>query len=78
MQMSKEKIVKILDEYGVLSTFHPEKDDLIILTIDSNKVDITDASFWVKALSELYPYNGVLVKLDGMYLETLEDDSDEV
>ena len=76
--MSKEKIVKVLDEYGVLSTFHPEKDDLIILTIDSNKVDITDASFWVKALSELYPYNRVLVKLDGMYLETLEDDSDEV
>ena len=76
--MSKEKIVKILDEYGVLSTFHPEKDDLIILTIDSNKVDIESASFWVKTLSELYPYNGVLVKLDGMYLETLEDDSDEV
>ena len=76
--MSKEKIVKVLDEYGVLSIFHPEKDDLIILTIDSNKVDITDASFWVKALSELYPYNGILVKLDGMYLETLEDDSDEV
>ena len=76
--MSKEKIVKVLDEYGVLSTFHPEKDDLIILTVDSNKVDISDASFWVKALSELYPYNGVLVKLDGMYLETLEDDSDEV
>jgi len=76
--MSKEKIVKVLDEYGVLSTFHPEKDDLIILTVDSNKVDIESASFWVKALSELYPYNGVLVKLDGMYLETLEDDSDEV
>ncbi len=76
--MSKEKIVKVLDEYGVLSTFHPEKDDLIILTVDSNKVDIIDSSFWVKALSELYPYNGVLVKLDGMYLETLEDDSDEI
>ena len=76
--MSKEKIVKVLDEYGVLSTFHPEKDDLIILTVDSNKVDIESASFWVKPLSELYPYNGVLVKLDGMYLETLEDDSDEV
>ena len=76
--MSKEKIVKVLDEYGVLSTFHPEKDDLIILTVDSNKADIESASFWVKVLSELYPYNGVLVKLDGMYLETLEDDSDEV
>ena len=76
--MSKEKIVKVLDEYGVLSTFHPEKDDLVILTVDSSKVDIDIVPFWVNTLSELYPYNGVLVKLDGMYLETLEDDSDEV
>lgn len=76
--MSKEKIVKILDEYGVLSTFHPEKDDLIILTVDSNKVDVCLAQLWSKILAELYPYNSILIKLDGMYLETLEDDSDEV
>lgn len=76
--MSKEKIVKVLDEYGVLSTFHPEKDDLIILTVDSNKVDVCLAQLWSKTLAKLYPYNSILIKLDGMYLETWEEDSDEV
>lgn len=76
--MSKEKIVKVLGEYGVLSTFQPDKNDLIILTVDSNKVDVCIASLWLKALSELYPYNSILIKLDGMYLETWEEDSDEV
>lgn len=76
--MSKEKIVKVLDDYGVLSTFHPEKDDLIILTVDSDKIDVNTAALWSKMLASLYPHHSVLVKLDGMYLETLEDDSDEV
>lgn len=76
--MSKEKIVKVLDEYGILSTFHPEKDDLIILSVDSNKVDVYTAQTWCKILASLYPYHSILIKLDGMYLETLEDDSDEI
>jgi hypothetical protein len=76
--MSKEKIVKVLGEYGVLSTFQPDKNDLIILTVDSNKVDVCLASLWSKTLAELYPYNSILIKLDGMYLDTWEEDSDEV
>jgi hypothetical protein len=76
--MSKEKIVKVLGEYGVLSTFKPDKNDLIILTVDSNKVDVCLAQLWSKTLAELYPYNSILIKLDGMYLETWEEDSDEV
>jgi hypothetical protein len=76
--MSKEKIVKVLGEYGVLSTFQPDKNDLIIFTVDSNKVDVCLAQLWSKTLAELYPYNSILIKLDGMYLETWEEDSDEV
>lgn len=76
MQMSKEKIVKVLDEYGIISTFHPKPSETIIITIDSKKVDIEFGARWVKALSEIYPYNTILLKVDGMFLETFEKGED--
>lgn len=72
--MSKENIIKVLDSYGVLSTFKPKKGETIILTIDPNKIDIITGREWLNLLGKLYPKNQVLIKLDGMNLESLMED----
>ena len=72
---NREKFVRALGNRGVLSSFKPEKGETVILTIDPNKVDVETASQWGKFLGELYPENNVLIKLDGMTLESyMEDD----
>lgn len=72
--MSEEKLVKVLDDYGVLSTFRPKRNETVIMKVDSDKVDVNTASHWVEVLSKLYPKNNVLLMLDGMILESVEED----
>lgn len=73
--MSKEKkIVKLFDKEVMLSAFKPEEGETIFLTIDPDKVDIETASQWGKYLSEMFPQNNIMIKIDGMKIESLMED----
>ena len=72
--MSKEEIVKVLDDYGVLSTFKPKEGETIFFTINPFKINTEDALEWMKIISHVYPKHQVIVKLDGMTLESLLED----
>ena len=76
--MSKEKrTVKLFDKEVMLSAFKPEQGETIFLTVDLDKVDLETASQWGKYLSEMFPHNNVMIKLDGMTIESIsvvEDD----
>ena len=75
MLMSKEeRTVKLFDKEVMLSAFKPEQGETIFLTIDPDKVDLDTASQWGKYLSEMFPQNNVMVKLDGMTIESLMED----
>lgn len=73
--MSKEeRTVKMFDKAVMLSGFYPKEGETIFLTIDPDKVDIEIASQWGKYLSEMFPQNNIMVKLDGMTIESLMED----
>ena len=75
MSMSKEeRTVKLFDKEVMLSAFKPEKGETVFLTIDPDKVDIEVASQWGKYLSEMFPQNNIMIKLDGMTIESLMED----
>lgn len=75
MLMSKEeRSVKLFDKEVMLSGFYPQQGETIFLTIDPDKVDIEIASQWGKYLSEMFPQNNIMVKLDGMTIESLMED----
>lgn len=75
MSMSKEeKAVKLFDKEVMLSAFKPEEGETVFLTIDPDKVDIEVASQWGKYLSEMFPQNNIMIKLDGMTIESLMED----
>ena len=73
--MSKEeRTVKLFDKEVMLSAFKPEQGETVFLTIDPNKVDIETASQWGKYLSEMFPQNDIMIKVDGMTVESLMED----
>ena len=75
MLMSKEeRIVKLFDKEVMLSAFKPEYGETVFLTVDPDKVDIETASQWGKYLSEMFPQNNIMIKLDGMTIESLMED----
>ena len=75
MSMSKEeRTVKLFDKEVMLSAFKPEQGETVFLTIDPNKVDIETASQWGKYLSEMFPQNDIMIKVDGMTVESLMED----
>ena len=75
MSMSKEeRTVKLFDKEVMLSCFYPQQGETIFLTIDPDKVDIELASQWGKYLAELFPHNSVMIKLDGMTVESMMED----
>jgi len=75
MSMSKEeRTVKLFDKEVMLSAFKPEEGETVFLTIDPNKVDIETASQWGKYLSEMFPQNNIMIKIDGMKIESLMED----
>lgn len=75
MLMSKEeRIVKLFDKEVMLSGFKPEEGETIFLTINPDKIDIDVASQWGKYLSEMFPQNNIMIKLDGMTIESLMED----
>lgn len=73
--MSKEeRTVKLFDKEVMLSAFKPEEGETVFLTIDPDKVDIETASQWGKYLSEMFPQNNIMIKIDGMKIESLMED----
>ena len=75
MSMSKEeRTVKLFDKEVMLSAFKPEQGETVFLTINPDKVDIETASQWGKYLSEMFPQNNIMIKLDGMTIESLMED----
>lgn len=73
--MSKEeRSVKLFDKEVMLSGFYPRQGETIFLTIDPEKVDIDLASEWGKYLSEMFPQNNVMIKLNGMTIESMMED----
>lgn len=75
MSMSKEeRTVKLFDKEVMLSAFKPEEGETVFLTIDPDKVDIETASQWGKYLSEMFPQNNIMIKIDGMKIESLMED----
>ena len=75
MSMSKEeRTVKLFDKEVMLSAFKPEQRETIFLTINPDKVDLDVASQWGKYLSEMFPQNNIMIKLDGMTIESLMED----
>ena len=75
MSMSKEeRTVKMFDKAVMLSGFYPKEGETIFLTVDLEKIDIDLASEWCKYLAELFPQNNVMVKLDGMTIESMMED----
>ena len=74
--MSKEeRTVKLFDKEVMLSAFKPEQGETVFLTIDPDKVNIETASQWGKYLSEMFPQNDIMIKIDGMTIESsMEDD----
>ena len=76
MLMSKEeRTVKLFDKEVMLSAFKPEQGETVFLTIDPDKVNIETASQWGKYLSEMFPQNDIMIKIDGMTIESsMEDD----
>ena len=75
MWMSKEeRSVKLFDKEVMLSGFYPKIGETIFLTIDPEKVDIELASEWGKYLAELFPQNNIMIKLNGMTIESMMED----
>ena len=76
MSMSKEeRTVELFDKEVMLSGFKPKKGETIFLTINPDKVDIEVASQWGKYLSEMFPQNNVMIKTDGIILESVMKDN---
>ncbi len=73
--MSKEeRSVKLFDKEVMLSGFYPKFGETIFLTIDPSKIDIIEASAWGKYLAEMFPNNNVMIKLDGITVESMMED----
>ena len=73
--MSKEeRSVKLFDKAAILSGFYPREGETVFLTIDPNKVDLDVASEWGRHLAELFPHNNIMIKLDGMTIESMMED----
>lgn len=73
--MSKEeRTVKLFDKEVMLSAFYPKPGETIFLTVDPDKIDLDTASQWGKYLSEIFPQNNIMVKLDGMTIESMMED----
>lgn len=73
--MSKEeRTVKLFDKEVMLSAFYPKPGETIFLTVDLDKIDLDTASQWSKYLSEIFPQNNIMVKLDGMTIESMMED----
>ena len=75
MLISKEeRTVKMFDKEVMLSGFYPKEGETIFLTVDPEKIDIELASEWGKYFSELFPRNSIMIKLDGMTIESMMED----
>ena len=73
--MSKEeRTVEMFDKEVMLSGFYPKEGETVFLTIDPEKVDIELASEWGKYLAELFPRNNIMIKLNGMIIESMMED----
>ena len=75
MLMSKEeRTVKLFDKEVMLSGFYPKEGETIFVTIDTEKVDYINASEWCKYLHEIFPNNSIMIKPDGMTIESMMED----
>lgn len=70
----EERTVELFDKEVMLSGFRPEYGETIFLTFNPDKVDLDVASQWGKYLSEMFPHNSVMLKLDGMTIESMMED----
>ena len=70
--MSKEeRTLELFDKEVMLSGFKPKEGETVFLTVDPDKIDIETASQWGEYLSEMFPQNNIMVKIDGMTIESL-------
>ena len=72
--MSKE-INKIeIQKHIKLTTFRPKKGETIFVTIPPWEYDIEQAQMIFKAVQELFPDNNVMLKFDGITIESMMED----
>ena len=73
--MSKvERAVKLFVKEVMLSAFYPKPGETIFLTIDPDKIDLEEGTWYIKYLAELFPNNNVILKIDGMTIESMMED----
>ena len=75
MLMSKEeRTVKLFDKEVMLSAFYPRPGETIFLTVDPDKIDLEEGCQYIKYLAEIFPNNNVMLKIDGMTIESMMED----
>ena len=73
--MSKEEQITQIADNIKLSTFTPEKEDTIFITFPPWEYTRNEQQIYLNAVSKVFPDNNVVLKFDGIMLEShIEDD----
>ncbi|MDV3428814.1 MAG: hypothetical protein LIR50_17625 [Bacillota bacterium] len=74
MWISKEENITQIIDGITLSTFNPRKEEIVVVTINPDKIDLDCAKEIYNIIDNFFINNKVILKLDGITLEAMYED----